>query len=113
MAYRCEDAPACGCGPEGCVDTSRTVSCEDCGKKYHPDQQTERFCYVCLSKPPVPKFDGSPAGYGVCDECGTDHVPADEEQLRRWSQETRLCEGCYEDYELGAMQGYDAELRGD
>jgi hypothetical protein len=47
MSYRCEDAPCCGCGPEGCVDRSRLVSCEDCGKDYHPDQNTEMYCYAC------------------------------------------------------------------
>ena len=47
MSYRCEDAPCCGCGPEGCVDFSRTVNCIDCGKEYHPDQNTESYCYSC------------------------------------------------------------------
>lgn len=45
--YRCEDAPCCGCGPEGCVDTSRTVECSGCGKSFHPDQNTEETCYRC------------------------------------------------------------------
>jgi hypothetical protein len=44
---RHEDYPCCGCGPEGCVDTSRTVECDGCGRDYHPDQWTEYFCYRC------------------------------------------------------------------
>lgn len=43
--------PCCGCGPEGCIDFSRTVECADCGKTYHPDQNTGVYCYACLSTP--------------------------------------------------------------
>ena len=36
---RCEDYPCCGHAgdPGGCPDFSRTVSCHDCGVKFHPD----------------------------------------------------------------------------
>ncbi len=46
---KCEDYPCCGCGPEGCIDFSRTVQCGDCGVEFHPDQNTERFCYRCIA----------------------------------------------------------------
>jgi len=45
----CEDYPCCGCGPEGCVDFETTVTCRQCGKTYHPDQNTEVYCYACQS----------------------------------------------------------------
>lgn len=44
---RCEDAPACGCGPEGCIDYSRKNKCKQCGREFHPDANTENFCYRC------------------------------------------------------------------
>jgi hypothetical protein len=44
---RHEDYPCCGCGPEGCIDFSRTTACADCGREYHPDSNTEVFCYGC------------------------------------------------------------------
>ena len=47
---RCEDYPCCGCGPEGCIDRETVVICGDCGKRYHPDQNTEEFCYACQSR---------------------------------------------------------------
>lgn len=62
MSYRCEDYPCCGCGPEGCIDFSRTVACKDCGKKYHPDQNTEVYCYACQG----PGVDEN----GDCNMCG-------------------------------------------
>lgn len=49
MSFRHEDFPCCNCGSEGCVDDSRKVQCEECGKEYHPDMNTERFCYRCQS----------------------------------------------------------------
>jgi len=47
MTYRCEDAPCCGCGPEGCVDRTRSVHCKSCDREYHPDDHTETICYRC------------------------------------------------------------------
>lgn len=44
---RCEDYPCCGCGPEGCIDFSRTVKCKDCRQSYHPDSMTQEYCYRC------------------------------------------------------------------
>ena len=46
---RHEDYPCCGCGPEGCIDFDTTVSCQSCGKTYHPDPSTEDYCYACQS----------------------------------------------------------------
>lgn len=46
---KCEDYPCCGCGPEGCIDYDRTVVCEDCGRKFHPSGDNERFCLRCLA----------------------------------------------------------------
>ena len=64
---RHEDYPCCGCGPEGCVDTSTTVECGDCGKVYHPDQWTQMYCYACQgsdglgsSEDWVDDYDGDP-----------------------------------------------------
>lgn len=47
--YRCEDAPFCGCGPEGCIDRSRVVVCEDCHQRFHPDWSSSRFCRSCIA----------------------------------------------------------------
>lgn len=47
---RHEDHPACGCGPEGCIDFDRVVECGDCGQEYHPDPQTETYCYRCQAE---------------------------------------------------------------
>lgn len=44
---RHEDYPCCGCGPEGCIDFDTTVSCQSCGHTYHPDPNTDMFCYAC------------------------------------------------------------------
>lgn len=44
---RCEDYPCCGCGPEGCIDFEEIVTCEKCGKQYHPDDNTWVYCYGC------------------------------------------------------------------
>lgn len=44
---RHEDYPCCGCGPEGCIDFERTVKCKKCRKEYHPDPQTQIYCYGC------------------------------------------------------------------
>ena len=48
-----EDYPCCGCGPEGCIDFTRTVTCEDCGKSFHPDGNAEKYCYACGQKPVI------------------------------------------------------------
>lgn len=42
-----EDYPCCGCGEDGCVDYDRKVNCKQCNRSYHPDQNTEVYCYVC------------------------------------------------------------------
>ncbi len=47
---RCEDAPCCGHGPEGCPDMSVTRTCKDCGAKFHPDNETWDYCYGCQAK---------------------------------------------------------------
>jgi len=47
--YRCEDAPSCGCGPEGCIDFSKLVVCEDCNQEFHPDNGSYRFCRRCIA----------------------------------------------------------------
>lgn len=47
---RHEDYPCCGCGPEGCIDFNTTVECRQCGKEYHPDPQTGKYCYRCQAE---------------------------------------------------------------
>lgn len=49
---RCEDYPCCGHAgdPDGCPDFSRENECEDCGRSFHPDGGTERFCHRCLAQ---------------------------------------------------------------
>lgn len=47
---RHEDYPCCGCGPEGCIDFNTTTECRDCGKSYHPDDNTQSYCYACQAR---------------------------------------------------------------
>lgn len=68
--FRHEDFPCCGCGTDGCIDDTRTVTCADCGKRYHPDGNTEVYCYVCLAKPVynAPKRESAKENV-PCEEC--------------------------------------------
>lgn len=117
MSYRCEDAPACGCGPEGCVDRSRTVNCADCGRSFHPDGNTETYCYRCAMTPARPKFDGTVVlGEGKCGYCEKEFV-----ERRRWrrdsNQETDdmalFCRECYEIFEEAEIESYERRMHGD
>jgi hypothetical protein len=53
----CEDYPCCGCGPEGCIDFERIVKCKECKTKYHPDNNTEQYCYRCQVKDDIQDYE--------------------------------------------------------
>ena len=77
---RCEDYPCCGCGPEGCIDRSRTVSCSRCGTKYYPDPQTNETCYGCQQANAVDNLVAKSHGtFYECQECNWkgDAMPED------------------------------------
>ena len=70
--FKHEDFPCCGCGPEGCIDHTRTVQCAQCGQRYHPDPQTGVYCYRCLNAPryrytPPKRMAAKPNT--CCEEC--------------------------------------------
>jgi hypothetical protein len=79
---RHEDYPCCGCGPEGCVDLNRVVKCQYCGTQYHPDPQTEKYCYSCQYQNTVDSLVRN--SYGLfCEGCG-----------KTFKNEDELNEGC-------------------
>ena len=49
MAFRCEDAPCCGCftDPRGCVDREIVLTCKKCKSGFHPDAHTVDMCLRC------------------------------------------------------------------
>ncbi len=86
--FRHEDAPFCGCGPEGCIDTTRTVSCHDCGTEYHPDAETETLCWRCIAIREIEeeeRREWEAENYGEEDEEGDREAREwDELQAREW-----------------------------
>lgn len=99
MSYRCEDYPCCGCGPEGCVDRTRIVVCKECGTRFHPDQNTEEYCYRCqITAERNPKFPERPI---------RDNFASDEEFEEACEEHEAICEGIWEDAEMAAHGDYD------
>jgi hypothetical protein len=110
MSYRCEDYPCCGCGPEGCIDFSRTVSCEDCGKRYHPDQMTEVYCYACLATPRYVPWKRDPAKPGEdCCWCSREEEETPKATCRIGG--FPYCDDCATETEIDNREAFEQEVR--